>query len=122
MSEATAEFELKRAVADARVARAEAERAAEAERERIERHRELMALYDSMTPEELRLHVQTRARVRNQVLFKDRPISQPLAPGPPRVYDMRGPLPPAPPPVMDPTGSWVGSRLPPSPPPSPPAA
>ena len=38
------------------------------------------------------------------------------------VHNLCGPLPPAPPPVKDPTGSWVGSRLPPSPPPSPPAA
>ena len=32
------------------------------------------------------------------------------------VHNLCGPLPPAPPPVKDPTGSWVGSRLPPSPP------
>ena len=36
------------------------------------------------------------------------------------VHNLCGPLPPAPPPVQHPTGSWVGSRLPPSPPPSPP--
>ena len=33
------------------------------------------------------------------------------------VHNLCGPLPPAPPPVQHPTGSWVGSRLPPSPPP-----
>ena len=48
---------------------------------------------------------------------------RPWAVAPPAaVYDLRGPLPPAPPPRQLPDGSWVGSRLPqlPSPPPSPP--
>ena len=68
-------------------------RAADAERreaDRLRRHKELMAFYDTMTPDELQRYLQMRGRVLNEELFKDSPMRQPLAPGPPRVYDLRG--------------------------------
>jgi hypothetical protein len=68
----------------------EAARAAADEEERLRRHAELMALYDTMSPEELQAYVQAREHIRNTDLFKDSPLRQPLAPGPPRVYDLRG--------------------------------
>ena len=82
-----------------------AARAAEAEQLRRERHRELMAFYDTLTPEQLEMHVRVRGRILNEKLFKDSPLRQPLAPGAPRVYDLRGD-----------SSTW---ELP-SPPPSPP--
>lgn len=81
------------------------------ERFRLRRHRELMDFYDTLTPDELRVFVEERGRIRNEELNKDRPFSQPLAPGPPRSYDLRG----------DPSSWKLPSKpLPPSPPPSPP--
>ena len=97
--------------AAARAAEFQARMAARAERFRLEKHGKLMAFYDSMTPEELREYLQARGRARQAQRDKDSP-PPPLAPGPPRRYDMRGPLPPPPPPEQLPDGSWKGSRVP----------
>ena len=59
---------------------------------RLQRHRDLMVFYDTLTPEQLQVHLRVRARIRTAELFKDSPLRQPLAPGPPQVYDMRGPV------------------------------
>ena len=99
---------MKAELAAARAADAE-RRAAADEEDRLRRHAELMALYDTMTPEEIQEYGQMRARIRNRIEdpFKDSPLrQQPLAPGPPRVYDLRG----------DPT-AWQLPSPPPSPPP-----
>ena len=107
-AEMKAELEAARAAAAERRA-ADAERRAAADKEdRLRRHADLMAMHDTMmTEEEIQDYVQVRARIRNMVddPFKDSPSRQPLAPGPPRMYDLRG----------DPS-AW---QLP-SPPPSPP--
>jgi septal ring factor EnvC (AmiA/AmiB activator) len=87
----------------------EAEQREAAEEERLKRHRELMAFYDTMSPQELQRYLQVRACVRNEELFKDSPLSQPIAPGPPRVYHLCG----------DPS-TWDLPSPPPSPPPLPP--
>jgi hypothetical protein len=67
-----------------------ARRAAAGEAERLRRHADLMAFYDTLSPEELHAYVQARGRIRNEEIFKDSPLRQPLAPGAPRVYDLRG--------------------------------
>jgi hypothetical protein len=67
-----------------------------------------MDFYDTMTPEELQQYMQMQGRIRNEERNKDSPLRQPLAPGLPRVYDLRG----------DPS-SWQLPSPPPSPPPEP---
>ena len=83
------EAALKAELAAARAAD-EARWAAADEAERLRRHKELMDFYDTLTPEELQRHVQMRGRILNEDWNKDSPLRQPLAPGPPRVYDLRG--------------------------------
>ena len=83
------EAELKAQLEAARAADA-ARRAAADEAERLRRHADLMAFYDTLSPEELQAYVQARGRIRNEEIFKDSPLRQPLAPGPPCVYDLRG--------------------------------
>ena len=83
------EAELKAELAAARAADAE-RRAAADEEERLRRHADLMAFYDTMTPQEIQEYGQMRARIRSEERDKDSPLRQPLAPGPPRVYDLRG--------------------------------
>eukprot|EP00966_Prymnesium_polylepis_P166725 3853906-Prymnesium_polylepis.1 len=61
--------------------------AADEERHRLAKHRALMDLYDTMTEEEISAYVRRR---RFDDPFKDSPLRQPLAPGPPRVYNLRG--------------------------------
>ena len=74
--------------AEAREGKRKAEwQAREAERFRLAKHRALMDLYDTMTPEEISAYV--RRRPFDDPL-KDSPLRQPLAPGQPRVYNLRG--------------------------------
>ena len=65
-----------------------------------------MDFYDTMTPEELQQYMQMQGRIRNEERNKDFPLRQPLAPGLPRVYDLRGG-----------PSSWQLPSPPPSPPP-----
>eukprot|EP00966_Prymnesium_polylepis_P336969 7391834-Prymnesium_polylepis.1 len=84
------------------------------ERRRLDKHRALMELYDTMAQEEIQAYVRRRRPCDDP--FKDSPLRKPLAPGTPStynlrgdpstwrlpsptaVYDLRGPMPPSPPP------------------------
>lgn len=98
----------------------EAEREAAREADRIRRHRELMAFYDTLSPDEMRRHLRIRAQLNREQ--RDGPLQQPLAAGPPRVYDLRGdpsqwqlPSPPPSPPDNQPGPSQPPPTTPPQP-------
>ena len=97
-------MEMKAELKVARAAEHAERRAAADEAERLRRHRELMDFYDTMTPEELQQYMQMQGRIRNEERNKDSPLRQPLAPGPPCTYDLRG----------DPSSVFVGPCVGPS--------